>query len=50
MAAKKTEQITEQRAAAPKRAYRRVIAKFGTGLLTGGGDRLDIEVMADLAR
>ncbi|MEE8473239.1 MAG: glutamate 5-kinase [Dehalococcoidia bacterium] len=29
--------------------YRRVVAKFGTSLLTGGGDRLDTEVMASLA-
>jgi glutamate 5-kinase len=29
--------------------YRRVVAKFGTSLLTGGSDRLDLEVMADLA-
>ena len=29
--------------------YRRVVAKFGTSLLTGGGDKLDTEVMASLA-
>ena len=30
------------------RPYRRVIAKFGTNLLTAGTDRLDLEVMAAL--
>jgi len=28
--------------------YRRLVAKFGTALLTGGGDRLDLEVMSSL--
>ena len=28
--------------------YRRIVAKFGTALLTGGGHRLDLEVMAGL--
>lgn len=28
--------------------YQRVVAKFGTNLLTGGTDRLDLEVMASL--
>lgn len=31
-----------------KRVYRRIVAKFGTSLLTGGADRLDLEVMAAL--
>jgi glutamate 5-kinase len=31
-----------------RRAYRRVVAKFGTTLLTAGTDRLDLEVMAAL--
>jgi glutamate 5-kinase len=35
---------------AEKTTYRRIVAKFGTGLLTGGGERLDAQVMADLAR
>jgi glutamate 5-kinase len=30
------------------RPYRRIVAKFGTSLLTGGGDRLDLEMMAAL--
>ena len=30
------------------RPYRRVVAKFGTSLLTGGGDRLNLEVMSAL--
>ncbi|MEK7281750.1 MAG: glutamate 5-kinase [Chloroflexota bacterium] len=29
-------------------AYQRVVAKFGTGLLTAGTDHLDLSVMADL--
>jgi glutamate 5-kinase len=28
--------------------YRRIVAKLGTNLLTGGGDRLDLQVMAAL--
>ncbi len=31
-------------------AYRRIVVKLGTHLLTGGGSHLDQEVMADLAR
>ena len=31
-----------------RRPYRRVVAKFGTNLLTAGTDRLDLEVMAAL--
>ena len=31
-----------------RRAYRRIVAKFGTGLLTAGTDRLDLEVMSAL--
>jgi len=30
------------------RGYRRIVAKFGTGLLTAGTDRLDLEVMSAL--
>ena len=29
--------------------YRRIVAKLGTNLLTGGSDRLDLEVMSSLA-
>jgi glutamate 5-kinase len=29
-------------------AYQRIVAKFGTGLLTGGGDNLDREIMSKL--
>ncbi len=29
-------------------AYRRIVAKFGTSLLTGGSDRLDLEAMSRL--
>ncbi len=35
-------------AAPSRRAYRRIVAKFGTNLLTAGTDRLDLEVMAAL--
>ena len=31
-----------------KSPYHRIVAKFGTGLLTGGGDHLDQEIMSDL--
>ena len=31
-------------------AGRRIVAKFGTNLLTGGGERLDDAIMADLVR
>ena len=31
-----------------RRAYRRIVAKFGTNLLTAGTDRLDLEVMSAL--
>jgi hypothetical protein len=31
-----------------RRPYHRVIAKFGTNLLTAGTDRLDLEVMSAL--
>ena len=31
-----------------RRAYRRIVAKFGTGLLTAGTDRLNLEVMSAL--
>jgi len=31
------------------RPYRRVVAKFGTNVLTGGTDRLDLDVMSALA-
>ncbi|MEX0786383.1 MAG: glutamate 5-kinase [Dehalococcoidia bacterium] len=32
----------------PRRAYKRIVVKFGTSLLTAGSDRLDLEVMAGL--
>jgi glutamate 5-kinase len=38
--------MTKQRAA--RHGYRRIVAKFGTNLLTAGGDRLDPAVMAAL--
>jgi len=31
-----------------KTRYRRIVAKFGTNLLTGGGDELDIEHISQL--
>jgi len=31
-----------------RRAYRRIVAKFGTSLLTGGSDQLDLQVMSAL--
>ena len=34
---------------AKSQQYRRIVVKFGTGLLTGGGDHLDLEVMSRLA-
>jgi len=33
-----------------KLKYRRIVAKFGTNVLTAGGDRLDMEVMSSLVR
>ena len=30
--------------------YKRIVAKFGTSLLTGGSDHLDLKVMAGLVR
>ena len=33
-----------------RRAYRRIVAKFGTNLLTSGTDQLDTETMAGLVR
>jgi len=39
--------MTKQRTA--RHGYRRIVAKFGTNLLTAGGDRLDPAVMAALA-
>jgi len=30
--------------------YKRVVAKFGTSLLTGGSEHLDLQVMADLVK
>ncbi len=30
-------------------SYRRIVVKFGTGLLTGGGNHLDQKIMANLA-
>jgi glutamate 5-kinase len=38
----------QEAAPAARRACRRVVAKFGTNLLTAGTDRLDLEVMAAL--
>jgi glutamate 5-kinase len=35
-------------AAKPKHGYRRIVAKFGTNLLTAGTDRLDAKLMASL--
>jgi glutamate 5-kinase len=37
-----------QAAAAGRRTYRRIVAKFGTNILTAGSDRLDLEMMASL--
>lgn len=34
--------------AAERRRYRRIVAKFGTNILTAGSDRLDLEMMAAL--
>ncbi|MGH2598963.1 MAG: glutamate 5-kinase [Dehalococcoidia bacterium] len=34
--------------AAGRRTYRRIVAKFGTNILTAGSDRLDLEMMASL--
>ena len=52
MAAKRTNATTKAKAAPPqagrRRAYRRIVAKFGTNVLTAGADQLDPEVMADL--
>jgi glutamate 5-kinase len=53
MATKKTRTETKLTATPGRRAdggreYRRVIAKFGTALLTAGSDRLDLEMMASL--
>ena len=31
-----------------RRAYQRIVAKFGTALLTGGSDQLDLDIMAGL--
>lgn len=33
---------------APPRPYRRIVAKFGTNILTAGTDQLDLEMMASL--
>src|SRR5215212_3264380 len=35
-------------ATAGRRTYRRIVAKFGTNILTAGTDRLDLEMMASL--
>jgi glutamate 5-kinase len=35
--------------AKPKHGYRRIVAKFGTNLLTAGTDKLDAKLMASLA-
>jgi glutamate 5-kinase len=37
-----------QPAPAGRRTYRRIVAKFGTNILTAGTDRLDLEMMASL--
>ena len=36
-------------AKSPKLKYKRIIAKFGTNVLTAGSSKLDMEAMADLA-
>ena len=41
--------MTAQRAHGGSGGYRRIVAKFGTNLLTGGSDRLDAALMRDLA-
>ncbi|MCH8949337.1 MAG: glutamate 5-kinase [Chloroflexi bacterium] len=38
------------KSASGRRAYRRIVAKFGTNLLTSGTDQLDTETMAGLVR
>lgn len=43
--------MTHARTDAPasgRRVYRRIVAKFGTNILTAGSDRLDLEMMASL--
>jgi glutamate 5-kinase len=49
MAPKKTQDVAQERPPASRRAYQRIVAKLGTGLLTGGGGQLDTAVMAALA-
>jgi len=39
--------LSKEKGQAPLR-YRRIVAKFGTNVLTAGTDRLDLEVMAAL--
>ncbi len=45
-----TEKKTGADGGANRRAYGRVVAKFGTNLLTAGTDQLDIETMTELVR
>lgn len=40
--------MAKRRTAADSLRYRRIVAKFGTNLLTAGTDRLDLEVMSAL--
>ncbi len=50
MAAKRTAETTAKRHSSGRGAYSRIVAKFGTGLLTGSGGRLDARVIGELAR
>lgn len=43
-----TQDEAQEPTSAARRTYRRIVAKFGTNLLTAGTDRLDLEVMAAL--
>lgn len=43
-----TQDEWQEPTSATRRTYRRIVAKFGTNLLTAGTDRLDLEVMAAL--
>jgi|DewCreStandDraft_5_1066085.scaffolds.fasta_scaffold00008_85 glutamate 5-kinase len=43
-----TQDEWQEPTSAARRTYRRIVAKFGTNLLTAGTDRLDLEVMAAL--
>jgi glutamate 5-kinase len=48
MATKQAASGAKSRAVRNRRAYRRIVAKLGTGLLTGGGGSLDLDVMTDI--